>query len=1028
MSQLSPNLALLLAQAVRAPAPGSSAPTSDWVAAHAVVYPPRAPLRPTLPIGHDYFATSVSAAHQAISSSAANAAHLQAATSFAGTPPPTPTSQAAMSLNPFAPVFATPTVTSPHVAAVAQAPPAQLPLGPPQGHGQVPLWYPPALPQQPQFAPGLYPAATPGWPHPYYHQSAQPIPPQFAPPPQYAQYAHPYHQLFPAPPVMPPTQQAAPPPAQPPAAQPAAPSVQASLLFSDHAAQETEVCGDLPPIPHLLVQLVLKQPDSDIKLLTSSFLEALPSPLTEEALLKKVRKISEKVVEVSKEEWRQAFGTLTAIFARSPAAGLAVPNLLAFALHMEHAAFSFSNWRAYARNFRKKYPLLNPAYAGVWLSPSSSPLFQTNVLTSLPGHVAPATSSKGKAKAKSTPSKDKPCFAWNRGSCEHQDSAKKCGWGHFCEWSQCKSPDHQLADCPKRGARGSTKRAADDSSKRDDGRGSGDSDKRDGKRRMRCEYISPSFPLPLPRDVCSYDLPEIRRRSSFLRDSSLRERVLFGLNNGFCLRFNGSPLKPAHENGRSARANPDIVDSMIEEEVRLGSTAGPFPRPPFEDLQISRFSVMEKPGGNSFRFLFDLSYPDGFSVNDGIAPEDATVSYCKVTDICKKILDIGSGALLCKFDLSRAYRHVPVCPADRKLLGFKWKDQFYVDLTLPFGGRSCCAIFNEVGDLFEEIFNHYASSLDFNHYLDDFLGVGDPADRLSVLSDFSQTLSLCETMSIPLADKTVHPTSKLTFLGFVLDSTELTISLPEEKKLAYMTEIQNILGRRSLTKKVLQSLIGKLMHAAVCIPIGRAFFRSLINKCSCLPHPQCWVSLSKDERLNLAWWLNLLQSWNGISLMRYCKWEQIIDFELTSDAALTDGYGIVFGKQWVAGKWPSSAPSNIAILEMIPLVLAAQLYSHAWAGKCVLFLTDNQAVKFSAESLLPTDKHLAALVRELAIISVQNDFRFRVVHLPGKDNVLADLLSRSRFDEFFAKHPEANSQPTKRNLNAEVTRLIDLGR
>ena len=142
MSQLSPNLALLLAQAVRAPAPGSSAPTSDWVAAHAVVYPPRAPLRPTLPIGHDYFATSVSAAHQAISSSAANAAHLQAATSFAGTPPPTPTSQAAMSLNPFAPVFATPTVTSPHVAAVA--PPAQLPLGPPQGHGQVPQ----SLPQE----------------------------------------------------------------------------------------------------------------------------------------------------------------------------------------------------------------------------------------------------------------------------------------------------------------------------------------------------------------------------------------------------------------------------------------------------------------------------------------------------------------------------------------------------------------------------------------------------------------------------------------------------------------------------------------------------------------------------------------------------------------------------------------------------------------------------------------------------------------------------------------------------------------
>jgi hypothetical protein len=521
-------------------------------------------------------------------------------------------------------------------------------------------------------------------------------------------------------------------------------------------------------------------------------------------------------------------------------------------------------------------------------------------------------------------------------------------------------------------------------------------------------------------------LAEIRKQSSFLRDNPLRERVLFGLNNGFCLRFNGSPLKPARENGRSALANPKVVDEILEKEVRLGATAGPFPCPPFEDMQISRFSVMEKPDRSGFRFLFDLSHPEGFSVNDGIAPEDASVTYCKVTDICEQILDIGVGALLCKFDLSRAYRHVPVCPADRKLLGFKWKGQFYLDLTLPFGGRSCCAIFNEVGDFFEEIFNHYASSLNFNHYLDDFLGVGNPDDEASVHSDFSQTLSLCETLNIPLADKTVYPTCKLIFLGFVLDSVELTISLPEEKKAVYIAEIQGLLGKRATTKKILQSLIGKLMHAAVCIPIGRAFFRSLINKCSRLPHSQCWVSLAKDERLNLTWWADLLQSWNGISLMRYCKWEPIFDLELASDAALTDGFGIVFGREWVAGKWPAFAPTNIAILEMIPLILAAQIWGRSWSGKCVRFFTDNQAVQFSANSLLPSDTHLAALVRELAIISVQFDFRFRVEHLPGKENVLADLLSRSGLEEFFAKHPEANSQPTVSNLNAEVASLIAL--
>jgi len=436
---------------------------------------------------------------------------------------------------------------------------------------------------------------------------------------------------------------------------------------------------------------------------------------------------------------------------------------------------------------------------------------------------------------------------------------------------------------------------------------------------------------------------------------------------------------------------------------------------------------MEKPGGTGYRFLFDLSFPAGFSVNDGILKEDATVSYCKMSDICEKILKLGRGTLLSKFDLSRAYRHVPVCPADRRLLGFKWKGQYYVDLTLPFGGRSCCSIFNEVGDLFEALFNHYASALDFDHYLDDFLGLGDPEDKARIKIEFTETLAFCETLNIPLAaDKTVHPTCRLTFLGFVLDSDALTISLPEEKKLAYVAEIQAIMGRRSVTKKLLQSLIGKLMHASVCIPIGRAFFRSLINKCSRLPYSGSWVSLSKDERLNLSWWCDLLQSWNGISLMRLCRWEPLYDLELTSDAALTDGYGIVIGNEWVSGKWPQSAPTNIAILEMIPLVLAALIWGPSWTGKCVLFHTDNEAVHFSAESLLPKDTHLAALVRELAIISVRNDFRFRVKHLPGKSNVLADLLSRSGYEEFFARHPGANPRPTRFDLSFHVDRLIAL--
>ena len=83
------------------------------------------------------------------------------------------------------------------------------------------------------------------------------------------------------------------------------------------------------------------------------------------------------------------------------------------------------------------------------------------------------------------------------------------------------------------------------------------------------------------------------------------------------------------------------------------------------------------------------------------------------------------------------------------------------------------------------------------------------------------------------------------------------------------------------------------------------------------------------------------------------------------------------------------------------------------------------AVKMSATSLLPKDPHLVFLMRELAMNSVHFDFRFKVEHIPGKKNTLADLLSRSGFDEFFALHPNANPYPVNFDVDSVLRRLIN---
>ena len=79
----------------------------------------------------------------------------------------------------------------------------------------------------------------------------------------------------------------------------------------------------------------------------------------------------------------------------------------------------------------------------------------------------------------------------------------------------------------------------------------------------------------------------------------------------------------------------------------------------------------------------------------------------------------------------------------------------------------------------------------------------------------------------------------------------------------------------------------------------------------------------------------------------------------------------------------------------------------------ILFHIDNKSVVDSINSGLPKDKHLAFLVRRLAILSMQYSFKYKAVHVPGRENVAADSLSRLNLEFFRNIHPTADPVPTE---------------
>ena len=70
----------------------------------------------------------------------------------------------------------------------------------------------------------------------------------------------------------------------------------------------------------------------------------------------------------------------------------------------------------------------------------------------------------------------------------------------------------------------------------------------------------------------------------------------------------------------------------------------------------------------------------------------------------------------------QAYRHIPVHPQDRFLLGMMWQGKVYVDTILPFGLRSAPLIFTAVADAAQWVMHKEGASIIF-HYID-FITLG----------------------------------------------------------------------------------------------------------------------------------------------------------------------------------------------------------------------------------------------------------------------------------------------------------------
>ena len=120
----------------------------------------------------------------------------------------------------------------------------------------------------------------------------------------------------------------------------------------------------------------------------------------------------------------------------------------------------------------------------------------------------------------------------------------------------------------------------------------------------------------------------------------------------------------------------------------------------------------------------------------------------------------------------------------------------FLDKAIPFSASISCSHYQRFSNSLKHMVEYKSgSNLKIVNYLDDFLFIGEDENECNEL--VRKFLNLCKWLGVPVAEeKTVWGTSRITFLGIVLDGKSRTLDIPEDKRLRAVNMLEWVTNSR----------------------------------------------------------------------------------------------------------------------------------------------------------------------------------------------------------------------------------------
>ena len=328
---------------------------------------------------------------------------------------------------------------------------------------------------------------------------------------------------------------------------------------------------------------------------------------------------------------------------------------------------------------------------------------------------------------------------------------------------------------------------------------------------------------------------------------------------------------------------------------------------------------------------------------------------------------------------------------------FVYNKKVYADTTLSMGSHSnaCCCqrVTSAVVHIFGK-FGHFAIN-----YLDDLGGV-ETSERAE--EAFKRLRKLIQDFGLKEAlDKSVAPCMVMVFLGILIDTVKLTLSIPSEKMLEIRQLLQEWNEKTTASLKEVQQLAGLLNFACRCVRSGRVYLSRILNFLRELS-PRGRMTIPKSVRLDIQWWEQLAPHFNGTSFMLENDWMEP-DVLVSTDSCLTGGgtFNFTTGgfSHWEYPNQIKELNCDINQLECLMVVVSLKLWRHTLLRKHLVVQCDNQVTVEALNSASSRNVLMQRCLRELHKLMALYSFDFKAIYLPGVQNRISDFLSRFHIGE-----------------------------